>query len=397
MNILQVTKKFPFPEKDGETIAICNMSRGLSSNGASVFLLAMNTAKHFFENKNVPLSLSHYQQINAVTVRNSFNPISFFKSIFSSTPYHVIRIKESKFESKLIEIIQNQNIDIVQLESIYLAEYVPIIKKYSNAKIAIRNHNVETLVWERLAKQTKNPIKRIFFFYLAQKIKKFEIAQLNQCDFLIPISKIDEKIFNTWGFSGKSLTIPVGLDINDYCQSSESKGDISFVGALDWLPNLQGLEWFLNEVWIKFKLFNFTTLHVAGRNMPAKLRNSSIPGVTFHGEIENAKEFIGNDQIMVVPLFSGSGMRIKILEAMALNKVVISTTLGSEGIESQNDTNIILADSPKEFYNHITYLLNNQNLILEIGKNARELVQQNYEVNKLGLKLFTFFKNELIM
>jgi len=377
MNILQVTKKFPFPEKDGETIAICNMSRGLSSNGASVFLLAMNTAKHFFEYKNVPLSLSHYQQINAVTVRNSFNPISFFKSIFSSTPFHVIRIKEPKFESKLIEIIQNQNIDIVQLASIYLAEYIPIIKKYS--------------------KQTKNPFKRIFFFYLAQKIKKFEIAQLNQCDFLIPISKIDEKIFKSWGFSGKSLSIPVGLDIKDYCQSSESKGGISFVGALDWLPNLQGLEWFLNEVWIKFKLFNFTTLHVAGRNMPAKLRNSSIPGVTFHGEIENAKEFIGIHQIMVVPLFSGSGMRIKILEAMALNKVVISTTLGSEGIESQNDTNIILADSPTEFYNHITFLLNNQNLILEIGKNARELVQQNYEVNKLGLKLFTFFKNELIM
>jgi len=103
MNILQVTKKFPFPEKDGETIAICNMSRGLSSNGASVFLLAMNTAKHFFENKNVPLSLSHYQQINAVTVRNSFNPISFFKSIFSFSTNLMIfsLLKISKFSSSL--------------------------------------------------------------------------------------------------------------------------------------------------------------------------------------------------------------------------------------------------------------------------------------------------------
>jgi polysaccharide biosynthesis protein PslH len=397
MNILQITKKFPFPEKDGESIAICNMSRGLTNNGASVFLLAMNTSKHFFEYINIPNSLSHYQQVTAVPVKNSFNPFTFFKSIFSKTPYHVTRIKEPKFESKLIEILQTYDIDIVQLESIYLADYIPIIKKYSSAKIALRNHNVETLVWERLAKQTKNTFRKIFFFYLARKIKKYESSQLNQCDFLIPISKIDEKIFKNWGFMGKSISIPVGLNINDYCQSPGTNSGISFVGALDWLPNLHGLEWFLHEVWIKFKLFNFTTLHVAGRNMPEKLINSSIPGVTFYGEIENAKEFIGKHQIMVVPLFSGSGMRIKILEAMALNKVVISTRLGSEGIESQNETNIILADSPTEFYDHITFLLNNQDFISDIGKNARELVKQNYEVNKLGLNLFTFFKNELNM
>lgn len=397
MNILQVTKKFPFPEKDGESIAICNLSRGLTNNGASVFLLAMNTSKHFYEYLETPLSLKHYTNVTAVPVRNSFNPISFLKSIFSSTPYHVIRIKEPKFESKLIEIIQTQKIDIVQLESIYLADYIPIIKKYTKAKIAIRNHNVETLVWERLAKQTKNTFRKIFFFYLARKIKKYETAQLNQCDFLIPISKIDDTIFKSWGFSGKSLSIPVGLNINDYCQPSESNLSISFVGALDWLPNLHGLEWFLHEVWIKFKLYNFTTLHVAGRNMSEKLRNSLIPGVTFYGEIENAKEFMGKHQIMVVPLFSGSGMRIKILEAMALNKVVISTTLGSEGIDSQNETNIILADSPTEFYNQIAFLLKNQDFISAIGKSARELVKQNYEVNKLGLKLFTFFKNELNM
>lgn len=397
MNILQVTKKFPFPEKDGESIAICNLSRGLTNNGASVFLLAMNTSKHFYEYLETPLSLKHYTDVTAVPVRNSFNPISFLKSIFSSTPYHVIRIKEPKFESKLIEIIQTQKIDIVQLESIYLADYIPIIKKYTKAKIAIRNHNVETLVWERLAKQTKNTFRKIFFFYLARKIIKYESAQLNQCDFLIPISKIDDTIFKSWGFSGKSLSIPVGLNINDYYQPTESNLSISFVGALDWLPNLHGLEWFLNEVWIKFKLYNFTTLHVAGRNMSEKLRNSLIPGVTFYGEIENAKEFMGKHQIMVVPLFSGSGMRIKILEAMALNKVVISTTLGSEGIDSQNETNIILADSPTEFYNQIAFLLKNQDFISAIGKSARELVKQNYEVNKLGLKLFTFFKNELNM
>ena len=87
MNILQVTKKFPFPEKDGESIAICNLSRGLSKNGASVFLLAMNTSKHFYEYLETPISLKHYTNVTAVPVKNSFNPISFrnthkFKALY---------------------------------------------------------------------------------------------------------------------------------------------------------------------------------------------------------------------------------------------------------------------------------------------------------------------------
>ena len=397
MNILQVTKKFPFPEKDGESIAICNLSRGLVHNGATVSLLAMNTSKHFYELKEVPNELNHYKDIIGVAVKNSFNLLSFLGSFFSKKPFHVLRIKEPSFEIKLIEILKNNSFDIVQLESIYLAEYIPIIRKWSNAKIAIRNHNVESLVWSRMIQKTKNPFKNIFFLLLAKKIKRYEFEQINNCDFLIPISKVDEKVFKNWGLQSKSISIPVGLSINKIIGEIPSSISISFVGALDWLPNVQGLEWFISEVWIKHKLYKHTSFHVAGRNMPQGLMKRKLPGVTFYGEIPNAEEFIARHSIMVVPLFSGSGMRIKILEAMGLRKVVLSTNLGSEGIESTNDQDIVIVDSDICFYEKIINLINNPNKIIRIGENAQKLVEEKYEINKVGFKLFTFYKNQLKM
>ncbi|MEY2904804.1 MAG: hypothetical protein RJA52_820, partial [Bacteroidota bacterium] len=277
------------------------------------------------------------------------------------------------------------------------AEYIPIIRKWSNAKIAIRNHNVESLVWSRMIQKTKNPFKNIFFLLLAKKIKRYEFEQINNCDFLIPISKVDEKVFKNWGLQSKSISIPVGLSINKIIGEIPSSISISFVGALDWLPNVQGLEWFISEVWIKHKLYKHTSFHVAGRNMPQGLMKRKLPGVTFYGEIPNAEEFIARHSIMVVPLFSGSGMRIKILEAMGLRKVVLSTNLGSEGIESTNDQDIVIVDSDICFYEKIINLINNPNKIIRIGENAQKLVEEKYEINKVGFKLFTFYKNQLKM
>jgi polysaccharide biosynthesis protein PslH len=396
MNILQITKKLPFPQKDGESIAIVNLSKGLVSQGANVTLLAMNTAKHFFEIEKIPSGLSHYSQVYTVPVNNAFHPLHFLKSFFSSKPYQVIRIQEPDFESKLIELLREHSFDIIQLESIFLAEYIPIIRRVSQAKIAIRNHNVEALVWERMVYKSNHFLKNLFYRYLSKKIKRYEINKMHHADFLIPISSVDQHVFQKWGYSGNMKTISVGLDMDDYPLASVDSGELSFVGSLDWLPNIQGLQWFIEKVWQQYKMGRISTLHVAGRNMPDSLKNKRIKGVIFHGEIEDAKAFISKLPIMIVPLFSGSGMRIKILEAMALGRVVISTTLGCEGIDIINGENLVIADKPADFFSEINRLLTDPVKIKFIGQNARSKVSECYELNKLGLDLFKFYKDSLL-
>ncbi|HHJ49537.1 MAG TPA: glycosyltransferase, partial [Phaeodactylibacter sp.] len=163
------------------------------------------------------------------------------------------------------------------------------------------------------------------------------------------------------------------------------------------LPNLEGLEWFLREVWPEVQRKNPSfTLHVAGRHMPAHLKRRQLPGVRWHGEVEDARAFINAHSLMVVPLFSGSGMRVKILEGMALGKVVLTTTLGLEGILAQNGQEVLVADSAKAFVQAIEFCLNHPRQMLEIGHKARTFALQHFDSKSMAKALLKTVSKEVV-
>lgn len=400
MKILQLCKKFPYPAKDGEAIAVLHMSKALTANGCEVSLLAMNTSRHFVNlQKGLPSELNYYKEVHYVSVDNRIRWIDAFKNLFRKESYHISRFISDEYSNQLIKLLQKNTFDVIQLETLYLAPFLPVIKKYSNALIVLRAHNIEHEIWSRIASQVKFIPKKLYLHYLSSKLKKFEINTLNDCDFLVAITERDLTHFKSLGYKNGCVASPVGFDLSQYNPdySAFSKPmTISFLGSLDWMPNIEAVRWFLSEVWPQVnKRFPELEFHFAGRNAPGDLANIKIPQVYYHPEVVDAKQFMLNYPVLIVPIFAGSGIRVKILEAMALGRVVITTSIGLEGIPARHKDQVILANSVEDFLDSIQQCYNQYPKIIKIGQNAHHFVSNHFDSSKLAGKLIHAYKKVL--
>lgn len=397
MKILQLCKKFPYPLKDGESIAITYLSKALHELGAKVTLLAMNTSKHYFDVQQIPKDFNHYEAIHTVKVDNRLKPWDAFLNLFSEQSYHIARFISKDFEQKLTQLLKQEQFDVVQLETLYLAPYIPVIKKYSKAIVSMRGHNVEHEIWERISSHTDFFIKKWYLKHLTEKLKKFEVQQLNHYDVLLAITQRDLDIYQGLGYKNKTLVTPIGIDSRCYATAYESynkKLSISFIGSLDWMPNLEGLQWFLEHVWEQvLERFPDFELHIAGRNTPERMLQMNLKNVHIHGEVPDALEFINQHSLMVVPLLSGSGMRVKILEGMALGKVVLTTSMGLEGIGATDKKEVLIANQPEDFIKAIEYCHEVQNKLIDLGQRAQVFVAKEYDNLEIARKVIQKYEN----
>lgn len=399
MKILQLSKKFPFPLKDGESIAIYQLGKSLTLRGAEVSLLAMNTSKHFYDLKEIPEELSFYKDINTVFVDNKIKIFDAIFNLFSSRSYHIQRFISIEFSAKLIELLKKEKYDIIQLETIYLAPYIDEIRKYSDAKIVLRSHNVEYEIWERISENTKNPVRRQYLKIQSRRLKKFEVNQLSKYDHIIAISSRDEMNLSRVCPNINISTISVGIDVSEeeFQTNFNNKFQFGFIGSLDWMPNLEGITWFLKRVVPKVLIQHKNIqISIAGRNTPSSLYLYSEEGIKILGEVEDAIKFISNQNVVVVPLFSGSGMRIKILEAMSLSKVVITTSIGLEGIAAKDGVEVLIAENEDQFVEKIKFVLENPEVIDKIGKAARKLINRDFNSCEIGNKLISIYEKLLV-
>ncbi len=395
MKILQLCKKFPYPVKDGESLAIMNLGKALVKQGAELHLLAMNTSRHQVEITGDAAALQHYSSIQSVFIDNRIKPWDAFLNLFSSQSYHISRFIDLKFEKKLEALLKKHNFDVIQLETLYLTPYIDCIRKQSNAKIALRAHNVEFEIWERIVQNTTFGLKKIYLSYLTRKLKRYEIQQFDQLDLMIAITERDRQNFRQLGYRGKDVTIPIGVDPAQYkadWKNYAQKKDLAFIGSLDWMPNIEGLKWFVDLIWPELaSRYPGLQLHIAGRNAPAWLHRLNQQGMLVYGEVPDARSFINSYPIMVVPLLSGSGMRVKILEGMALGRVVLTTSLGLEGIPARHLKEVIIADQVDDFLKALEYLHDHQKL-LEIGQNARKFIEGQFDNLLIGKQLFKVYE-----
>ncbi len=391
----------PYPAKDGGAIATLNLSKGFINSGKKLTILTMNTAKHFFDEKKLPSELTTKITFETVYVEASINAKDAIKNLFfSKLPYNAVRFINNNYKNKLINILKSEQFDIVQLEGIYLAPYIDTIKKYSTAKISLRAHNIEHEIWKRVSANETNPVKKKYLKVLSNRIKKFEQSYINKYDLLVPITDRDLKVFNKMGNNKPAKTSMTGIDISDLISDTSSieYPSVFHIGALDWAPNQEGLHWFFNNVWqnLSTKQPNLK-LYIAGRNAPDNFIEiiKKQPNTIYLGEVENAYKFMNSKAIMIVPLHSGSGMRIKIIEGMALSKTIVSTKIGTEGIPTENGKNILIANTAQEFSGAIEKSVSNRDLFDKIGRNAAKFIKENYDNNNLSIELLDFYKKHI--
>jgi glycosyltransferase involved in cell wall biosynthesis len=193
--------------------------------------------------------------------------------------------------------------------------------------------------------------------------------------------------------------LPVGIDLTRYKPDYEKTEypSLFFLGALDWMPNREGMEWFLEnfsadlcdgDLKVRF--------YVAGHNIPEAFDDYEVLGKIFiQGEVDHGLEFVNSKAIMIVPLLSGGGMRVKIVEGMAMQKCIITTTLGAEGIRYKHGHNILIANDREEFHSAIKRAITDEDFCRQIGLNARMLVEQEHDTKVVTAQMIAFYKEIL--
>nr|WP_262907856.1 glycosyltransferase family 4 protein [Hymenobacter sp. 15J16-1T3B] len=166
-----------------------------------------------------------------------------------------------------------------------------------------------------------------------------------------------------------------------------------FLGSLDWRPNQEGLEWFLQHVWPEARRNHpELVLHVAGKNMPDHIRDLRVPGVQVHGFVESAPVFMQQYEVMIVPLLSGGGMRVKIIEGMALGKCIISTGLGSEGIAVRHLHDILVCDDPQQWIEVLRQYCHGEFCYKGVGEQAQRTARLLYDNDKVVQRFVELYR-----
>ena len=394
MKILLLCNKPPYPASEGGPMAMNSIITGLLEAGHQVKILAINCEKFNVKESDIPDEYKRKTGIELIDVDLSIRPLKAFLNLFTKRSYHVERFISDNFKERLIEVLEKEQFDVVQLEMLYMAPYVDTIRQHSKAMIVLRAHNVEHKIWERIAKETKFFVKRWYINHLARTLKEYELNALETVDGIAAITRKDAAFFRKY-CSKPIIDIPYGVYPEEFTPKSEIEGKPKFyhIGSMNWMPNEEGISWFIDEVLPKTveKVPDFV-YHLAGRSMPEWLTTMKNPHVDVVGEVPDAKAFVANHDVAIVPLLSGSGIRIKIIESMAMGKTVITTRVGAEGILYDEEVNIIIAENKARMVEAIRSINENPEIAVHIGQAARKLVEETYDNRKIIARLLMFYE-----
>jgi glycosyltransferase involved in cell wall biosynthesis len=399
MKILQLCLKPPLPAKDGGCIAINNITTGLINEGHEVHVISVVTHKHPLIKEAYSKEYIKKTQFETVFIDTRLNLIDAFSNLITQDSYNISRFFSPDFDKALINKLSNTDYDLVHLESLFMTPYVDTIRRISKAKIVLRSHNLEYLIWERMANSANNKAKKAYLKYLAKQLKEYEIRTLNKVDGIAAISSVDAKKYQKLGCKTPLSTIPFGINTNlyqanNYGNQNKEPYSIFHLGAMDWAPNQEGINWFLQIIWPKLKKeFPDLPFYIAGRGMEHWKPSLEDPQVKLIGEVEDAQSFITSKGIMIVPILSAGGIRVKIIEGLALQKVIVSTSIGAEGIDVKHNANILIANSPEEFFKAIKKALTQKQWAKEIGESAEQYARTHFNNEQICKQLVHFYQS----
>ena len=394
MKVLQFCNKPPCHPVDGGCKAMNQISQGLIEHGVDLKIFSIETDKHPVSYEEISDDYIAKTKFESVYVNTRVNLVDAFSALVTSDSYNVSRFFTPDVDIRLKEILQAEEFDIVHLESLFVSPYIGTIRRYNpKAKIVLRSHNLEYMIWARLTSQASNRLKKSYLKVLASQIKRYEENTIREVDGIAAISFKDAEKYKG-EVEIPVTTIPFGVNSNKILDKAECKSATVFhLGAMDWMPNLEAIEWFIDKVYPL--LPNDIQIHFAGRGMPEKLIKKSKDNLKIEGEIKSADTYLSDKAIMVVPILSAGGIRIKIIEGMAKGKAIISTSIGAEGIHYSDGEDILIADNPKAMAEKIISLSQNPNEIELLGNNAIRTIKNEYDNTELSKRLIAFYEKLL--
>ena len=316
------------------------------------------------------------------------------KSFFSGRPYSVNWITSREMKEAVRTAIQEYEPDVIHCDTIGLEQYVP--SRYLSSTI-LNHHNIESQMMLRRAQKETHPLKKVYFFWEGQKLKFYEKKVCPAVGVNVVVSDLDKERLKQLVPGARVRVVKNGVDVS-YFRPMKGKTvphSLIFAGSMDWYPNEDAMLYFIERIWPKIKgNYSDVTLTIAGRRPSQNLKEAaySDPSIRITGFVEDIRPYIDQSEVYICPIRDGGGTKLKLLDAMAMGKPIVTTTIGAEGLEVRNGEHVLIADDPETFGKRICLLFENEDLRYGLTRNGRRFVEKHYAWEVIGKDLLTAYQ-----
>ena len=399
MHLLQFAPRVCWPLDTGAKLRNYHLARVLAER-ARIRLLAFTDHEQSFAGLENP-----YEQVTAVRRSPGYTFSKILRGAFGRTPLPVLNYTTNTMKQTLERILGENDFDIVQVESIHLMTYLPIITMAQQRPLMICDwHNIESELMSRYSEREPNILKRAYAGKTARLMSQFERRAMHEFDAHIAVSQRDAQQLRNLNSDARVFVIENGVDTAYYEEAAFSGANaagkpnrIVFVGSMDYHANIDGAVSFARDVWPGLRdrhpELMFT---IVGRDPAPEVRAlATNPGIEVTGTVDDVRPSYREALAAVVPLKVGGGSRLKILEAMAAGVPVVSTTLGAEGLDVHDGEDILIADTNEQLAEKIVSVIESEELRQRLSAGGRALVSERYDWSRLGANLFETFQQLL--
>jgi sugar transferase (PEP-CTERM/EpsH1 system associated) len=306
-------------------------------------------------------------------------------NLMSPYPFTVDKDYDPALRARAAELLRGESYDLMVCDFVQMARNALGL---SARRSILFQHNVEAQLFRRHAASGGSWLRRQYMAHQWRKMRRFEGEAGRRFTAVIAVSEQDQETFESDYGWGHVRAIDTGVDV-DYFQphaEEEREGRVVFVGSMDWLPNQDGVQYFVQHIWPQIRHAQpQAVFQIVGRRPPRSIeRLADVDGVQVVGTVPDVRPFLAQAAVVVVPLLVGGGTRIKIFEAMAMSRPVVSTPLGAEGLKVRAGDEIVLAESPEEFAGAVSRLLASRDLRRKIGETARQTICRHFSAETVA-------------
>ncbi len=394
MKILIIDEEFPFPLNTGKRIRTFHLTKFLARSHDVSYL-----AYGSFGQKDFESALEN--KIGLYAVEPPFRGksglrfyLKLIANLASPLPYIVTSHYSIEFEDRLQEIVNKGEFDVVICE---WTPYSIFLKDLDSVKKIIVAHNIESDIWNRYQAEERNLFRRWYISVQWKKVERFERDCYHWVDGATAVSRADADRIREFGVNYPVEIVENGVDTRYFEPGmDETEPDtLVFTGSMDWRPNQDAAVYFVERILpLIRKRAPSAEAYFVGRNPSASVRRlEKTKGVTVTGTVDDVRPYLRRAAVYVVPLRIGGGSRIKILEALAMKKAVVSTPVGAEGLNVTDGKEVLIGRDESEFADYVLNCLRDGELCRRLGENGRTLVEKDYRWEELGGKYSRYLES----
>lgn len=400
-NVLWLSHLLPYPPKGGVLQRSYNLIKEASKKH-KITLLAFNQKNLCSSEEALREGIEHLSQfcevVDVIPIDAEASTLSklllLARGLIPGKTYTVSWLESQTYHRRLHALLKERHFDVIHVDTISLAPYTYDLHGY---KKILNHHNVESLMMLRRAENEENLLKKIYFFQEGKKLMKYEREVCEKFDVNVTCSDLDAERLNQIAPGIQSFGIPNGVDLNYFSPISSpiKKNSIVFAGGLSWYPNLDAMKFFLTKVWPRLvQEIPDVSMTIIGRSPPQWMlqMQEKFENLTITGFVEDVRPYIASAYLYVCPIRDGGGTKLKVLDALAMGKLLIANPIACEGISVEHGKNVIFAATVEEYIEAIKEAFANPELTRFIGDNAYELIKTKYSFQQIGKDLSAIYE-----